>query len=63
MNGKQVIAILKAEGWQLARIEGSHHIMEKPGFPRAVPVPVHGSKDIGIGLLKAIEKQTGVKLK
>lgn len=63
MNGKQVIAKLKAEGWQLARIEGSHHIMEKPGQLRSVPVPVHGNKDIGLGLLKAIERQTGVKLK
>ncbi len=35
--------------------------MEKEGL-RAVPVPVHGTKDLGIGLLKAIEKQTGVKL-
>jgi predicted RNA binding protein YcfA (HicA-like mRNA interferase family) len=35
--------------------------MEKEGY-RSVPVPVHGSKDLGIGLLKAIEKQTGVKL-
>ncbi|MDL1974056.1 MAG: type II toxin-antitoxin system HicA family toxin [Deltaproteobacteria bacterium] len=26
-------------------------------------MPVHGKKDIGVGLLKAIEKQTGVKLK
>jgi len=25
-------------------------------------VPVHGSRNIGIGLLQAIEKQTGVKL-
>jgi len=63
MNGKQIITRLKAEGWHLARIEGSHYIMEKPGMPRAVPVPVHGNKDLGIGLLKAIEKQTGVKLK
>ena len=63
MNGKQIIAKLKSEGWRLSRIEGSHHIMEKPGHPRAVPVPVHGNQDIGIGLLKAIERQTGVKLK
>ena len=35
--------------------------MEKEGL-RAVPVPVHGTKDLGVGLLKAIEKQTGVKL-
>jgi predicted RNA binding protein YcfA (HicA-like mRNA interferase family) len=27
-----------------------------------VPVPVHGAQDLGIGLLKKIEKQTGVKL-
>jgi predicted RNA binding protein YcfA (HicA-like mRNA interferase family) len=35
--------------------------MEKEGY-RSVPVPVHGNKDLGIGLLKAIEKQTGVSL-
>lgn len=63
MNGKQILARLRKEGWILARIEGSHHIMEKEGVLRGVPVPVHGTKDMGIGLLKAIEKQTGVKLK
>lgn len=30
---------------------------------RAVPVPVHGNKDIGAGLLAAIARQTGVKFK
>lgn len=63
MNGKQVIAKLKAAGWSLARIEGSHHIMDKAGAPRPVPVPVHGTKDIGSGLLADIQRQTGVKLK
>ncbi|MGJ0517100.1 MAG: type II toxin-antitoxin system HicA family toxin [Methylomicrobium sp.] len=57
------MAKLKEEGWKLSRIEGSHHIMEKEGMPRGVPVPVHGSKDIGTGLIRAIERQTGVKLK
>jgi predicted RNA binding protein YcfA (HicA-like mRNA interferase family) len=63
MNGKQVIAKLKAAGWTLARIEGSHHMMEKTGMLRPVPVPVHGSKDIGAGLLAEIQRQSGVKLK
>ncbi len=27
-----------------------------------VTVPVHGNKDLGKGLLSAIERQTGVKL-
>jgi predicted RNA binding protein YcfA (HicA-like mRNA interferase family) len=61
MTGKDVIAKLKADGWQLNRINGSHYILTKDGL--AVPVPVHGSRDIGAGLLAAIQRQTGVKLK
>jgi predicted RNA binding protein YcfA (HicA-like mRNA interferase family) len=30
---------------------------------KAVPVPVHGTRDLGAGLLAAIQRQTGVKLK
>jgi predicted RNA binding protein YcfA (HicA-like mRNA interferase family) len=37
--------------------------MEKDGMPRAVPVPVHGSKDLKPGTLAAIQRQSGVKLK
>ena len=61
MTGKDVIAKLRADGWQLNRINGSHHILTKGGA--AVPVPVHGSCDIGAGLLAAIQRQTGVRLK
>ncbi|MDD5271496.1 MAG: type II toxin-antitoxin system HicA family toxin [Methylovulum sp.] len=57
MNGKQIIAKLKAEGWTLGRIEGSHHIMEKVGMPRGVPVPIHGTKDIGVGLPRQLKNK------
>jgi predicted RNA binding protein YcfA (HicA-like mRNA interferase family) len=30
---------------------------------QAVPVPVHGSRDLGVGLIAAIERQSGVKLR
>jgi len=63
MNAKQVIQRLEAHGFTLARIEGSHHIMTKPGHPRSVPVPVHGTRDLGKGLLAAIQRQSGVNLK
>lgn len=62
MNGKEIVDRLKKHGWKLNRINGSHHIMEHPKKFIAVPVPVHGKKDLGIGLVKKIEKQTGVKL-
>ncbi|HSG41167.1 MAG TPA: type II toxin-antitoxin system HicA family toxin [Thermoanaerobaculia bacterium] len=61
VTGKEVIAKLKAAGWSLSRIHGSHHILTKDG--QAVPVPVHGSRDLGPGLLATIQRQTGVKLK
>jgi predicted RNA binding protein YcfA (HicA-like mRNA interferase family) len=61
MNGKDVIARLRAAGWQLDRVQGSHHILCKDG--RAVPVPVHGTRDLGAGLLAAIQRQSGLKLK
>ena len=61
MNGKEVIAKLKLAGWSLDRVKGSHHILTKDGI--AVPVPVHGTRDLGPGLISAIQRQTGVKLK
>ncbi len=61
MTGKEVIAKLKTHGWSVDRVHGSHHILTKDG--KAVPVPVHGARDLGAGLLAAIQRQTGVKLK
>jgi predicted RNA binding protein YcfA (HicA-like mRNA interferase family) len=61
MNGNDVIRRLRAEGWQQVRVRGSHHLMEKNG--KVIPVPAHGSKEIGKGLLAEIQRQTGVKFK
>ncbi len=61
VNGKAIIAKLKAAGWVLDRIHGSHHVMVKDF--QAVPVPVHGSRDLGVGLIASIERQSGVKLR
>ncbi|MDR3324045.1 MAG: type II toxin-antitoxin system HicA family toxin [Zoogloeaceae bacterium] len=61
MNGKTVLAKLKAAGWRLDHINGSHHIMTKG--TQSVPVPVHGTHDLPPGTLSSIARQTGVKLK
>lgn len=61
MTAKQVIKILEQSGWMLRRVNGSHHVFSKN--EQSVSIPVHGNKDLGIGLLKCIEKQTGVKLR
>jgi predicted RNA binding protein YcfA (HicA-like mRNA interferase family) len=61
MNGKQVIKVLKEDGWEVVRVNGSHHRLAK-GSKRTT-VPVHGAKDLDTKTLSVIEKQTGVKLK
>jgi predicted RNA binding protein YcfA (HicA-like mRNA interferase family) len=60
MTAKEVMKILKANGWELDRINGSHHIFIKPDFCRHVSVSVHGNKDIG-PLAKKILKEAGIK--
>lgn len=61
MNGKQVIKLLKEKGWQLDRINGSHHIFKKEGIVYLITVPVHGSDDIPTGTLNRILKDGGLK--
>jgi len=61
MKAKDIIKILREEGWEILRQEGSHIQMGK-GDGRTT-VPQHGSKDIKPGTLANIERQTGIKLK
>lgn len=61
MNGKQVIKLLKENGWRLDRISGSHHNFKKAGIPYIVTVTVHGSADIPTGTLNKILKDGGLK--
>ena len=59
MTGKDLVKKLKNDGWVLERINGSHHIMRKDGI--TVAVPVHAGKDLPIGLLNQLLKDTGLK--
>jgi len=62
MNSADIISALKDDGWQLKRITGSHHHFNHPTKPGLVTVP-HPVKDIKIGTLKSIERQSGVRLR
>ena len=59
MDGKELVKLLKKNGWTEVRIEGSHHIMKKGD--KEISVPVHGSKSMKKGLLNAILKEAGLK--
>lgn len=58
MKDKDLLKLLKKNGWNVTRIHGSHHILQKDG--KTTVVPVHG-KDVPTGLLNTILKETGLK--
>jgi len=58
--GKQFAKILERKGWQLIRVQGSHHIYTKPGESIRISIPIHGNKDLKIGLLRHLMKQANL---
>jgi predicted RNA binding protein YcfA (HicA-like mRNA interferase family) len=59
VKSADLIKELKAAGWMLDRIRGSHHVFRHKTRPGIVVVP-HPKKDLGTGLLAAIRKQAGL---
>lgn len=57
-NSRDIIRLLKKEGWKLARIAGSHHHFSKVGRRQIVTVP-HPKKDIAPGTVRNIYRQAG----
>jgi len=57
-----VIREIEADGWEIVRISGSHHHFKHPAKPGVVTVP-HPKRDLPVGTIKSIEKQSGIKLR
>jgi predicted RNA binding protein YcfA (HicA-like mRNA interferase family) len=53
LTGKELIKILKTQGFEVVRIKGSHHIL-KNSEGKVTVIPVHGNEIIGPGLLTKI---------
>jgi len=62
MTARDVVAVLKADGWLVVRTKGSHAQFRHPAKPGLVTVPMH-TGDLPIGTLKSIEKAAGIKLR
>lgn len=56
LSPKAILQIAKDNGWVLRRINGSHHLFKHPETGKAVPIPIHGNKDLKLGTFKAIQK-------
>jgi predicted RNA binding protein YcfA (HicA-like mRNA interferase family) len=60
MKSADLIRELKAAGWVLDRVRGSHHVFKHPARSGHIVVP-HPKKDLGAGLVAAVRKQAGMK--
>jgi predicted RNA binding protein YcfA (HicA-like mRNA interferase family) len=48
--------LAEQKGWNLARINGSHHVYTKEGRMERVVIPIHGNKVLKIGLQRSLMK-------
>ena len=60
MNFKELENIIKADGWKLDRIEGSHHQYEHPIKKGITTIPKH-SGDIPKYIVKSVLRQAQIK--
>jgi predicted RNA binding protein YcfA (HicA-like mRNA interferase family) len=61
MNSKDVISALIAAGWRQVAQKGSHVQFKHETISGRVTVP-HPKRDLPLGTLRSIEKQSGLKL-
>lgn len=59
MSSREIIKLLKADGWFLARVKGDHYQFKHPYKKGLVTVP-HPRKDLKPGTLASIKKQAGL---
>ena len=62
MKSADVLRAIKADGWYEVETRGSHVQLKHPTKPGRVTV-THPRKNIPLGTLRSIEKQSGVKLR
>ena len=57
---KELLKVLKKDGWYVDRIRGSHHMLKHTNKVGRVTVPVH-KEDLKPKTLHTILKQAGIK--
>lgn len=62
MDSRSVIRKLKEAGWEHVSTRGDHHKFRDPRTGR-VTVVAHPVRDLKPGTLRAIERQTGLRLR
>ncbi len=61
MDSRTILKRLEEAGWLFVSARGSHHKYRDPRSGRVAIIP-HPKKDLPIGTVRSIVRQTGVKI-
>jgi predicted RNA binding protein YcfA (HicA-like mRNA interferase family) len=56
LSGRDFARLVERRGWQLLRVNGSHHIYGKTGSVVRLSIPIHGNRPLKIGLMRHLAK-------
>ena len=56
VSGRVFANLVERHGWQLLRVNGSHHIYGKAGSILRLTIPIHGNADLKLGLQRHLMK-------
>ena len=59
---RDILKIIRAEGWYHVRTTGSHKHYRHPTRPGTTTIPGHSSDELKPKTLKSILEQTGIRL-
>jgi predicted RNA binding protein YcfA (HicA-like mRNA interferase family) len=60
ISGPAFAKAVEARGWRLLRVNGSHHIYGKAGEAARLVIPMHGGRDLKLGLQRSLMKIAGL---
>jgi predicted RNA binding protein YcfA (HicA-like mRNA interferase family) len=60
VSGRELARLVERRGWQLLRVNGSHHIYGKTGSIVRLSIPIHGNKALKTGLLRHLLKMAEI---
>ena len=59
-NSRELLKLLKDDGWEVIRVKGSHHQLRHPKKKGLVTIP-HPKKDLPQKTVDSILKQAGLR--
>jgi predicted RNA binding protein YcfA (HicA-like mRNA interferase family) len=60
VTGPEFARLIEARGWRRLRVHGSHHVYGKEGEAARLSIPMHGRRDLKLGLLRHLSKLSGL---